>query len=129
VTYTTTGSHTIEASYTGGANFTASQSTRLDQHVTRPALAPSHTRITKMTISVRRHTASFSFTARRASGFQCELSLTAKKGHRNARIRYSSCQSPQTYKHLKAGHYTFLVRGTNRTGPDAKPARETFTID
>jgi Bacterial Ig-like domain (group 3) len=128
-TYPTTGSHPIQASYSGDANFAASQSATLDQRVIRSALVPSHTKITKATIGARKHTASFRFIARGASGFQCELTLTAKKGHKTSKVRYSSCQPPQTYRHLKAGRYTFLVRGVNHTGADPTPARKTFTID
>jgi hypothetical protein len=51
-----------------------------------------------------------------------------KKGHRKPKLKFGSCRSPKTYKHLKAGKYTFLVRGVNHTGADPKPVRRTFTI-
>jgi hypothetical protein len=90
--------------------------------------APSHTKITTAKINAAKHTASFSFTARSASGFQCELIAPTKKGHKKPKPKFSSCRSPAAYKHLKAGEYTFLVRGANHTGTDPSPARKTFTI-
>lgn len=90
--------------------------------------APSHSRITKAKINATKHTANFSFTARGATGFQCELIAPTKKGHKKPKLKFGSCRSPKSYKHLKAGKYTFLVRGVNHTGADPKPARRTFTL-
>jgi hypothetical protein len=90
--------------------------------------APSHTKITKAKINARKHAASFSFTARGASGFACELVAPTKKGHKKPKLKFGSCRAPKAYKHLKAGRYTFLVRGVNHAGADPSPARRTFTI-
>ncbi len=97
---------------------------------TPPAPArPTHSKITKAKIDAHRHTASFSFSARGASRFQCELVPSPKKGHKKPRVTFGSCRSPKTYKHLKAGKYTFLVRGVDSAGGDRTPARKTFAID
>ncbi len=73
---------------------------------------PAAAKITKAVISSRHHRAKFKFksTAAGATGFQCALSKKPKDEHNKAKPRYRSCTSPETYKHLKAGHYTFLVR-------------------
>lgn len=95
---------------------------------TAPA-RPTHSKITKAKINAHKHTASFSFSARGASRFQCELIPPTKKGHKKPKVTFGSCRSPKTYKHLKPGKYTFLVRGVNSAGGDRTPARKTFTID
>jgi hypothetical protein len=89
---------------------------------------PAHSKITKPTINAGKHTASFSFSAQGASGFQCELIPPTHKGHKHPKVKFGSCRSPKSYKHLKAGKYTFLVRGVNSSGIDPTPARHTFTI-
>jgi Divergent InlB B-repeat domain/WD40-like Beta Propeller Repeat len=98
------------------------------ESTTAPA-RPAHSKITKAKINAHKHTASFSFSARRASRFQCELIPPTKKGHKKPKVTFGSCRSPKTYKHLKTGKYTFLVRGVNSTGGDRTPARKTFKID
>jgi hypothetical protein len=94
-----------------------------------PPARPARSKITKAKINAHKHTASFDFSARGARGFQCELVPPTKKGHKKPKVTFASCRSPKTYKHLKAGKYTFLVRGVNTTGSDRTPARKTFTID
>lgn len=89
---------------------------------------PSHIEVTKARINATRHTASFSFTASGARSFQCELIPPAKKGHKKAKVTFSSCRSPKTYRHLKAGKYTFKVRGVNSSGVERNPATRTFKI-
>ena len=90
---------------------------------------PSHTKITKAKINARQHTASFGFSAHGAKSFQCELIPPTKKGHKQPKLKFSACRSPKTYTHLKAGKYTFLVRGVNATAADRHTASKTFTID
>lgn len=94
---------------------------------TTPA-RPAGSKITNAKINAHKHTATFSFRAESASGFQCELIPPTKKGHKKPKVTFGSCRSPKTYKHLKAGKYTFVVRGVN-SGRDGTPARKTFTID
>jgi hypothetical protein len=98
------------------------------ESTTAPA-RPAQSKITQAKINAHEHTASFSFSARGASGFQCELIPPTKKGHKKPKVTFGSCRSPKAYKHLKTGKYTFLVRGVKSTGGDRTPARKTFTID
>jgi hypothetical protein len=72
-------------------------------------------KIAKTVISSRHHRAKFKFksTGAGATGFQCALSKRPNGKHNKAKPRYRSCTSPKTYKHLKAGHYTFLVRAVS----------------
>ena len=82
-----------------------------------------NTRITKARISSRKHRARFTFrSVGNATGLQCEL----KRKHKRAKFR--RCRSPKTYKHLKAGKYTFEVRAVGPAGRDPTPAKKTFRI-
>ena len=90
--------------------------------------APTHTKITKAKVDNRKRSASFSFAAVGASGFQCELIPPVKKGHVRPRLTFHACRAPTKYTHLKAGHYTFLVRGVNTAGADRTAARHAFSI-
>lgn len=86
------------------------------------ALPRPNTKLTKSSISQAKHRASFHFKAiGKTTGFQCALV-------RHGRPKYRTCHSPKTYKHLKAGHYTFYVRARNASGPDTTPARHRFKI-
>ncbi len=88
-------------------------------------LAPN-TRITHASINGFKHKATFSFKGvGTTSGFKC--ALVKQTAHPN-KPRFGSCRSPKTYKHLKAGRYTFLVRAFNAAGTDATPATKSFTI-
>jgi hypothetical protein len=89
----------------------------------------SGARITKSTINAKHHTASFSFTANGVSGYQCELIPPTRKRHKQPKVSFSSCTSPKSYSHLKAGRYTFEVEGVNSAGADKRPASKTFKID
>jgi Divergent InlB B-repeat domain len=94
-------------------------------------LRPTGTKITKARINKRRHTASFTFTAKgTVAGFQCALVKPAKKGkhHKKRKPAFKSCTSPKTYRHLKRGHYTFEVRAVNSVGPDLALAHKKFKI-
>ena len=59
----------------------------------------------------------------KATGFQCRLK---RKGHGAKDFR--KCSSPKTYKHLKAGRYTFTVRANGPGGKDPSPAKKNFKI-
>ncbi len=57
-------------------------------------------------------------------GFECSLVRGAP-----TRPHFSSCGSPQAYKDLKRGHYTFEVRALFAGGgPDPNPASLRFSI-
>jgi hypothetical protein len=93
-----------------------------------PKTKPSHTRITKTTIGQKQKRATFKFAASRATSFQCALVKAPKKGKKRPKPHFARCSSPKSYKHLKAGKYTFEVRGVNSAGADPKPAIRRFTI-
>ena len=81
------------------------------------------TKITSSTISKSKHTATFAFKAvGYGSGFECAL---RKKG---AKATFSPCSSPKSYKNLKSGSYTFLVRAVNPAGRDPSPASQGFKL-
>lgn len=81
------------------------------------------TKITKATISSPKRRASFKFASLGvAKGFQCGLAKAHKK------VAFKTCHSPKTYKHLKAGKYTFEVRAVGSGGTDPTPAKKSFTI-
>ncbi|HZE16518.1 MAG TPA: hypothetical protein VE197_12845, partial [Mycobacterium sp.] len=63
------------------------------------------TKIVRASVNGRRHIARFAFAATGpATGYRCAL----RAGKRRARFR--RCSSPQTYRHLKPGRYTFEVK-------------------
>jgi hypothetical protein len=82
------------------------------------------TRLLKETVSSRRHTATFRFTATGDwTRFQCALiRLPTRKGAKTPSPRYSSCGSPKTFTHLKAGRYRLRVRAVGPGGADKSPA-------
>ena len=83
------------------------------------------TKITKTTVSSTKRRASFRFGAVGvASGFQC--ALKPKKSRRKP--SFKPCTSPKTYRNLAPGRYTFEVRASGAAGPDASPARKSFTV-
>jgi hypothetical protein len=90
--------------------------------------APSHTKITKSKVSASKHTASFSFSATGATGYQCALAALPKKGHTAPKLKFGSCKSPKSYSHLKKGKYEFAVRGVNAAGKDPHPASKSFKV-
>jgi DNA-binding beta-propeller fold protein YncE len=92
-------------------------------------LLATNTKITKATISSKKHRATFTFGAvGNRSGFRCALVRKPKRHHKHAKPSYRSCHSPKRYKHLKARRYTFLVRASNAGGSDPTPATKRFTI-
>lgn len=120
----------------GGCSGTGSCSVTMtsNQQVTATfAKVLPHTKLRHAKISAKRHQAKFSFSGTNATGFQCALVKAAsakggKKKHKHQKPSFKSCRSPKTYKHLKAGHYTFYVRAVNAAGRDPHPAKHTFTI-
>ena len=79
--------------------------------------------ITSKTINKAKHSATFRFRALGvATGLQCKLVRNA------APAAFKGCRSPKAYRKLKAGHYRFLVRALNSTGPDPTPAVATFAL-
>jgi hypothetical protein len=84
---------------------------------------PSHTKITQAKINQKKHTAFFTFTAKRTKKFTCALLRNGQ------RIYYSPCHSPKPYANkLKKGKYVFYVDGTNQGGTDPHPAKKKFTL-
>lgn len=86
-----------------------------------PTRAVPKTRIVRAVIT--KHGARFSFEATGpATAYRCALS----RGEHRASFR--RCSSPQTYKHLRAGRYTFSVIASGPNEPYRTPARRTFKI-
>ena len=84
---------------------------------------PPTTKLSSSTIKQKTGTVSFSFSSSGgSSGYQCALF----RGRRHP--NFKSCRSPKTYKHLKAGNYTFEVRAVGPAGPDPSPAKKKFTL-
>jgi hypothetical protein len=134
------------AGFSGPCGGTGTCQVRMDgnQIVTATFGPPKGTAINSSTISRAKRTASFSFAAPGAiTGFECELirpraKKKHHKGHSKKRDRtagakspkpiFSACASPQTYRRLKPGSYTFEVRALDILGADAVPAVKTFKI-
>lgn len=100
--------------------------TKLSQPLTlsRPAV-----NITAARISSKHHRAKFTFkSVGPASGFQCALvRKPAGKHKKKPKPHFSRCKSPKTYKHLKHGRYTFLVRALS-AGIPGTAASKNFKI-
>jgi Tol biopolymer transport system component len=74
-------------------------------------------------VRITRHAASFSFEATGPStGYRCELRQARRKA------RFKPCTSPQIYKRLKHGTYTFSVIASSPGESYRAPARRTFRI-
>lgn len=87
------------------------------------------TKITRARINRRKRQATFRFSGvGTATDFQCELIRPGRRHHKGPRATFSSCASPQRYRHLKPGRYTFEVRAVNSAGPDPTPATRRFRI-
>ena len=99
----------------------------VSRQLTIASVTPPPVKITEAKISAKRHRVIFTFKAlTAASWFQCALikrtkHITPPKPH------FLGCMSPKTYKHLKAGKYTFEVRALNAHGR-GKLAEKNFTI-
>jgi hypothetical protein len=109
---------------TGACTVTENAATNVTAGFT---LMPPNTTITKESISRKAGSATFAFKASAAaSHFQCAL---VKQGSGSQpRPAYASCSSPKSYRHLRPGDYTFLVRALDAGGADPTPARGSFTI-
>jgi Divergent InlB B-repeat domain/FG-GAP repeat len=83
-------------------------------------------KISKEKISTKHHSALFKFAATGTSGFQCAL-VKRNKHNKHPKAHFSSCSSPKTYKHLKAGKYTFEVRALS-SGSPGPATTKTFAI-
>jgi hypothetical protein len=84
---------------------------------------PPNTSAVHAKISSKHHQATFRFgTTGRTKGTQCALA----RG--KTALKFKSCTSPKTYRHLKAGRYTFEARAIGLAGPDATPAIRKFRI-
>ena len=87
------------------------------------AVGPPNTKISSAKISSKKQKAKFKFKAiGSSSGFQCAL----VKRHRKP--KFKKCRSPKTYRHLRAGKYTFEVRALSSAGIDPTPAKRRFKI-
>jgi hypothetical protein len=119
-------SFTITAADPGPPSQTASVSLSI---TVKPG-PPPNTLITRSTVSSRHGSATFRFKASgTASRFQCALvKLSSKKHAKAPKPKYSRCASPKSYKHLKAGHFTFYTRAIGPGGTDHTPASHKFKI-
>jgi Divergent InlB B-repeat domain len=84
-------------------------------------------KITKANINGKRHTATFTFKAPGASRFQCALLKPKQKHKKPPKPHFLACRSPNTYKHLKQGKYTFEVRALSH-GSAGPATKRRFTI-
>jgi hypothetical protein len=98
-----------------------------------PPAAPGTT-LKKAKIDARKGAATFTFGATgTATGFACELVRPAPrakgaKRRKRKRPKFAACGSPEAYKRLAPGRYTFKVEATGPGGTDATPASKAFTI-
>ena len=96
------------------------------------ALSPPHgTKITSSKVKQKKRSASFSFSAQgTVVGFQCELQPPKPKGRHKKlpKAAFGPCGSPKSYRHLRPGTYTFLVRAFNGAGADPSPASTKFKL-
>jgi hypothetical protein len=100
-----------------------------------PAPGVPGTTLKKAKIDRSKGTTTFTFLGTgEVSGFVCELVRPAPKGAKGgekakrAKPKFASCKSPQTYKPLAPGHYTFEVEATGAAGADPTPAKRKFSI-
>jgi hypothetical protein len=109
----TRGANTLTATLTSNSGNTTS----VAEPVTYTPVPPTLD-LSKFSISHRKHSASFTFTAGgESSGFLCALvHVRHGKRHKKQKPRYSTCSSPITYKHLKVGHYIFDVKAAGPGG-------------
>jgi hypothetical protein len=133
--FTPLGVHSLSASYSGDAFYSASNSPVLDETVTPSAHRPP--RISHASISPRR------FTARRGAKLRLTLSAAAKltvaitarrHGHRvtlrrlHFRARAGRSRFTLSPGNLRAGQYSAYVSATDGTGARSKRIRLRFTI-
>jgi hypothetical protein len=106
-----------------------------DRTVTATFGRPAGTRITKAKLAPRKRLATFSFSAPGAiTGYECMLVRKAQhrkragKSRKKRRPRFTRCDSPHRYRHLKPGRYTFRVRALDILGADAHPAKKKLRL-
>ncbi len=111
----------------GQASNNATSNTSVAGNATK---APTDTHITKATISSRKRTARFTFSASgTVTSFQCELKRPRAPHHKKPPVaKFASCKSPTVYGGLRNGSYEFLVRAVGPGGADVKPARKMFKV-
>jgi hypothetical protein len=87
------------------------------------AASPPNTKISSLKVSSKKRKAKARFKAiGSATGFQCAMA----SGHRKPKFR--KCRSPKTYRHLRAGKYTFEVRALAPAGVDPTPAKRKLKV-
>jgi Tol biopolymer transport system component len=87
------------------------------------AVKPPTTRLSGAAVKAGKGRASFAFSGGGLTrSYQCSLS----RGHHAA--RFTACRAPESYIHLRAGHYTFRVRAVGPGGHDRTPAIRQFRI-
>jgi alpha-tubulin suppressor-like RCC1 family protein len=121
------------AGFSGPCQGTGACQVRLEgaQTVTATFGPPKGTRITTARIDKKRGKASFHFEAPGAiTGYQCELiKPKPKRGQgKKRKPRFSKCNSPKAYRHLRPGRYGFRVRALDILGADATPALRQFKL-
>jgi hypothetical protein len=135
---TTAGTATItasDASATPAATATATLTQTAVAPPSSPPLAtppptpPPTIRLTKSSVSTKRHTAKFTFTATGDStGRLCALvKARSAKHHKTPKPSYTPCRSPKSYKKLKAGQYEFYVKAIG-PGGSSRSATHKFKI-
>jgi hypothetical protein len=90
---------------------------------------PPDTKIVASDIESGKGKAKFRFKAEHeaAAGFQCKLKTHAGDISR-PKPRFTRCDSPKIYRHLRPGGYRFKVRAVNTYGADPTPSRRHFRI-
>jgi alpha-tubulin suppressor-like RCC1 family protein len=127
-------SRTDFAGFSGPCSGTGTCAAKMDsdQTVTATFGVPIGTKITVARIVSKKRKATFSFSTPGAiTGYECLLVKPKPKKKRKAkasRSKFTSCNGPKAYKHLKAGKYTFKVRALDILGTDPKPAKRVFKI-
>jgi len=105
---------------TKACSLTMSASRHISATFTR--LTPT-TKLDSSKIQSSKHQATFRFSSNDArASFECAASRQSTK------VKFTSCQSPKTYKHLTAGNYLFEVRAIGKGGRDKTPVKKPFSI-
>jgi hypothetical protein len=83
-------------------------------------------KITKARIDRKHQAATFTFNAPGAKMLQCAL-ITTAHGKKHPKPHFVRCRSLKAYEHLKAGKYTFEVRGFSH-GSAGLAAKRRFSV-
>jgi hypothetical protein len=114
---------TIDVTVTGPGGTSPSTPSAGFTYRTPDPAQPPDTKISRSKIRSKTRKATFSFEAiGDASGLECALAT------RRRTLKFKACKSPQSYKRLKDGKYTFAARGMGSAGPDPSPAIKKFKI-